>query len=226
MKTFKEYITEGSSPLEILYNNMTYILDNGYIKIGRKKYNSFSKGAASRSSKGKSVGISLNGTTSSMKEGGNIDSKFFVFSGNEQDRNIWEGKVKELAEGNYRLGYTRLNSWNSSTGKYEITFTDLDLEDKYSREDPTVIFARWMNDNYGHGGPKLGSVRDKEIYFSWFGSTLSGYPKAIRSFSDDWEVKTISSTSGDGIGDWSGKITNKTKIMEFTKLLIELGIRK
>ena len=214
IKEILKEVNEANDSLNELQDILKNVFSNGLMKVGRKKYMDYNSSMSTRASNYKSVGYYLDGTTSAYGDE-QIEAKMFKFTGDEMDEAKFILAVDKLVSGPYKLTFKRQNSYNAKTGKYDVGIINYELEDKYNNENPDTIWRKWYQDKYGADAIDIGTVGAHEIYFHWYGSTMGGYPRGIRKFQSDFNVDTTDSTSGDGIGDWYGKMTDKKGCVSF-----------
>jgi hypothetical protein len=218
---FKELFLESNinenvaKEIKQLEQVLNLILDHGYIKIGRKKFTKTSGYAWNHF--GDEIGVNLGpGVSNSSKALDTyVTQDNFVFTGKPEYENTFNNLVDEFISGPYKF---------SKRYKGENYIYDYEYSDKVKSENPETKFRNWYNKNYDYEAPKITGVRQKSITFKWFGSTLRGYPRGLSHFFSDYDIKTTSQTSGDGIGDWYGVMNIKTdKQKEFYDMLKEFG---
>jgi hypothetical protein len=207
-----EGVTREIKELETI---LKLLLDHGYIQIGRKKFTKITGYASNYF--GDIIGIKLGPGVSSAQAALNapIRNENFVFTGKPEFSSTFENLVDEFISGPYKFN----RKYKGSNYIFDFEYAE-----KVRAANPEVKFSNWYKNNYDYEAPKITGVRQKSITFKWFGSTMRGYPRGLSHFFSDYDIKTTSQTSGDGIGDWYGVMNIKTdKQKEFYDMLKEFG---
>jgi hypothetical protein len=209
-------INEGvAREIKELEKPLKLIFDHGHIQVGQKKFTKITGYAYNYFDD--IIGVNLGPGTSTSKKLKNrkISQNDFVFTGKPEFRNTFDNLVDEFISGSYEYDV----KYKGSTYIYDFEYAE-----KVRATNPTVKFSDWYGENYDYDSPKITKVSPKSISIKWFGSTLDKYPRGISNFFSDYDIKTTSKTSGDGIGHWYGEMNIKTdKQKEFYEMLKEFG---